>query len=331
MGKTANCIKMLEILNASGKKLSIDELAIRLETNKRNIPEYKKELNEIRPNLILSEQGKNGGYFINSNILLKGELNKEELNSLREMYNYITPDVNFTYKRNALSALEKILADLKLDNDKADFDIDGNTKYINDIDMIKFDQYPLSKSSEEISSYYQTIIQAIIQKRKVKINYSGVSKDIEVVVHPYKVFRYDNWHFIVFDEAAGDFKVYKMYRINKIDLLDDDFEIDPYYDERKILNKDGLIDDGKEYNVEMKVPKHQARILSERVYGKLQDIVKINKDTYLFKATMKNKRLIKKFILSLGRECQLLEPSEIKDEMKLEVQHMINNLNKENS
>lgn len=46
MGKAALCIRMLQILN-SGKIYKVSELADLLETNPRNILEYKKELDEI--------------------------------------------------------------------------------------------------------------------------------------------------------------------------------------------------------------------------------------------------------------------------------------------
>ena len=52
MGKTANCIMMLQILNVRDI-VKISELSEMLETNPRNIIEYRKELEEI-------------GYYIDS-------------------------------------------------------------------------------------------------------------------------------------------------------------------------------------------------------------------------------------------------------------------------
>lgn len=45
MGKAAMCIKMLQMLN-SGRIYKVSELADLLETNPRNVIEYKKELEE---------------------------------------------------------------------------------------------------------------------------------------------------------------------------------------------------------------------------------------------------------------------------------------------
>ena len=60
MGKSAMCIQMLQILN-SGRVYKASELADLLETNPRNIIEYKKELEEAGY-YIISIPGKFGGY-----------------------------------------------------------------------------------------------------------------------------------------------------------------------------------------------------------------------------------------------------------------------------
>ena len=60
MGKAAMCIRMLQVLNKGGV-FKISELADILETNPRNILEYKKELEECGYYL-LTITGRNGGY-----------------------------------------------------------------------------------------------------------------------------------------------------------------------------------------------------------------------------------------------------------------------------
>ena len=60
MGKTARCIKIIQILSARDL-VNTKELADVLETNPRNIKEYIKELEECGYQ-IYSITGKNGGY-----------------------------------------------------------------------------------------------------------------------------------------------------------------------------------------------------------------------------------------------------------------------------
>lgn len=62
MGKTSNCLKMLQILS-SGRVYKGQELADILETNVRNIAEYRTEL-EMAGYYIEGIPGKYGGYGI---------------------------------------------------------------------------------------------------------------------------------------------------------------------------------------------------------------------------------------------------------------------------
>ncbi len=61
MGKTSNCLKMLQILS-SGRVYKGQELADILETNVRNIAEYRTEL-EMAGYYIEGIPGKYGGYI----------------------------------------------------------------------------------------------------------------------------------------------------------------------------------------------------------------------------------------------------------------------------
>lgn len=64
MSKTNKCIQMLQLLN-TGCVYKISELADRLETNPRNILEYKKELEDSGYNIV-SIPGRYGGYRLDN-------------------------------------------------------------------------------------------------------------------------------------------------------------------------------------------------------------------------------------------------------------------------
>ena len=68
MNKTANCIEMLQLLS-SGRSYKTKELAEFLDTNPRNIPEYKKELEECGYRFE-SMSGKYGGIKLLSSSLI---------------------------------------------------------------------------------------------------------------------------------------------------------------------------------------------------------------------------------------------------------------------
>ena len=88
MGKASMCIQMLQILN-TGRVYKISELAQMLETNPRNIVEYKKELEECGY-YIDTIPGRYGGYKLEQTTILPSlKLLPEEKELLLEIMNYI--------------------------------------------------------------------------------------------------------------------------------------------------------------------------------------------------------------------------------------------------
>ena len=73
MGKTSNCLKMLQILS-SGRVYKGQELAEILETNVRNIAEYRTEL-EMAGYYIEGIPGKYGGYHLITQSVIPPEQN----------------------------------------------------------------------------------------------------------------------------------------------------------------------------------------------------------------------------------------------------------------
>ena len=83
MKRCAACIRMLQLLRSRGF-MTREELAQELDTNVRNILEYRKELEEAGY-VIEGTTGKYGGYQLKSGTLLPvAGLYEEELRSLQE-------------------------------------------------------------------------------------------------------------------------------------------------------------------------------------------------------------------------------------------------------
>ena len=95
MGKAAMCMKMLQILN-TGRVYKCSELASLLDTNSRNIIEYKKELEEAGY-YIISIPGKYGGYKLDkSDTFPSLKLKEEERKALIDSLEFILSRKKFT-------------------------------------------------------------------------------------------------------------------------------------------------------------------------------------------------------------------------------------------
>ena len=88
MSKTSNCIRLLQILSRH-ELLSISELANEVDTNPRNIIEYKTELEDMGYN-IESIRGRYGGYIMREGTTLPSTLlSNEEIESLIKTEAYL--------------------------------------------------------------------------------------------------------------------------------------------------------------------------------------------------------------------------------------------------
>ena len=109
MGKTSNCLKMLQILS-SGRVYKGQELADILETNVRNIAEYRTEL-EMAGYYIEGIPGKYGGYrLITQSVIPTVRLNEAEQRALSSGAEYLKSRNDFPYSSDYEKAMGKVFA-----------------------------------------------------------------------------------------------------------------------------------------------------------------------------------------------------------------------------
>lgn len=112
MGKTANCIKMLTILS-DGQIHKTSELARALETEPRNIIEYKWEL-EMAGYFIESTTGRYGGYRLDVDKCFPSlKLTKKEIKALKDVKELVNSIDNSVNKTDLDLAIGKILCNNK--------------------------------------------------------------------------------------------------------------------------------------------------------------------------------------------------------------------------
>ena len=206
MGKAAMCIQMLQILN-SGRVYKCSELANLLETNPRNVIEYKKELEEAGY-YIISIPGKYGGYQLDkSNIIPSLRLTNEEKKILQVGADYLTARGNVLDSKLFQSAVSKVFSSIeKLPTTQQTFIIPGVT---------------LAMPMEEINKRYQILEDCINSKTKATIAFLSIDNVVrERVIHPYKLFIHNNsWFVLAYCERAQTGLYFKLTRMEKCDKL----------------------------------------------------------------------------------------------------------------
>lgn len=308
MGKAAMCIKMLQILN-TGRVYRISELAELLETNPRNVIEYKKELDELSIDsgfYIDTIPGRYGGYKLNGNAVIPAlKLTEKEKQTIIDANNYLLNRNDFLQKKEYEMCISKIMSSLKYNNKE-------------DEQLLIINRFPLRMQEQEVIDRFQTLKKASKEKKIVNIKYTSLKNvEKEYVFHPYEQFMFNNsWFVIGWNERYGDISYLKVNRITSIEVTDKKFTKWKYYKRTNYVDDFGFKNNGEWYHVEFKAFNQYAYLVKERIYGKNQEVIPIDEKSTLVKVDMQNKENILVFVLGFGKNLEVIEPQWLIDEIK---------------
>ena len=313
MSKTALSIQMLEILY-SRNIVGIAELSRLLDTNPRNIPEYKKVLEEAGY-IIDTVPGRYGGYVLNKKYTFPStRLSNTEKEGLMQGFDYLLSRNDFMRKDDYSRAMAKISSALML------ADTPENTLIAN--------RFPLAMPQEEIEERYAAMAHCIANKLAIEMEYLSLSNEVSKrVLHPYKLFMYNNaWFVIGFDENSRDFRYFKLNRIEKFEIKNIHFRIPLTYVERDYLDEYGMKNNGEWYPIKIKLTGKYAMLAKERIYGKNQIVTPLDDGATILSCEMQNKEDILSFVLGFGANCEVLEPEWVKEKIIATIDQIYENI-----
>ena len=304
MGKTSASIKLIQILSANNDFVSADDLAIMLDTNKRNIREYVLEVEEAGY-IIESKRGVTGGYrMLSKSTLPSPKLSKEETKAIIDSYNFLREN-EYELLDDFSSATQKFLS--------------SKSEDVNELSKYIFEKYPLSMDKKNLMDRYQTISQAIEDQYQCDITYNSVNNKLQQhSIHPYQIFYFNGgWFTLAYEPIKNDFVYFKLNRMvqvykTKTHFTKMDFNVDDYLDEF------GLKKNGDFYPVELEFTGLNFYI-EERTYGKNQELEVIDDSHIILRCEMQNKDMIKSFVLSFGSKCKVLSPDWLKESVQEEL------------
>lgn len=293
---------MLQILY-SRDLVSISELAKLLQTNPRNIPEYKKEL-QYAGYLIDSVPGRYGGYrLVKTSLFPSVKLEKAEQEALLHGFDFLSKRNDFLEKEHFTKAMSKISAALVRSEVKND--------------TLIANHFPLVMPEHELEERHEAFSKAILTKTSVDMEYLSTKN---VVTHrlfnPYKLFVYNNTWCVLGQYADSEHVIYlKINRIQSFQITNQRFHIPLTYNEKDYLDEYGMKQNGEWYPIKLKITGPFAMLIKERLYGKKQTVESIDQNTSVLSVEMQNKSNILSFVLGFGRDCMVLEPEWLKNEV----------------
>lgn len=316
--KTTLCLEMLQILN-SGKVYKVSELAELLETNPRNIVEYKKELSDAGY-FIINIPGKYGGYKLDKTYTIPSlKFTEDEKRILQVASDYITAHGDFLDAQLYQKAMAKVFSSMA--------------------GMPKTEETPIipgvtfTMSNEEINKRFNAIRACVDKKQKLSVDYLSVDNEVRTrVIHPYKLFIFHNaWFVIGYCELCKDFRYFKLTRIESFNVLPQKFRVSILYNEHNYFDEKGFKvgrDWSKDWNddsaanvtddwvhIKLELTGRPAMYVKEYKFGENQVITPIDKNTTILECDMHYRYSTIKFVLGFGTDCKVLEPQWLKEEI----------------
>lgn len=311
MGKVNNALRMLAIIKGR-KKVTRRELAEELEVGVREITRYKEAL-ECAGVHISEVRGRYGGYYLeNKDYLLDLRLSSEEENGLNNTLLLLNSQGSQFYE-SVKSAIEKINIASKNSN--------------GEIGHIAYHKSIRSKgNSFEESQKWATINDAIICSRKIRITYIDArGYKSERIIHPYSLFTYYGANFVIgFCEDKGEIRQFKLMRIFDIQKCDEKFEAVDFNVKEYFESSIGIVN-SKKYNLVLKIEYPYAQSFKEFEWlnrEKIEDYIDLG--FIIYRAEVSGKEDIFNWIMGMGTSCEIIEPQELREEIREKLQFIIN-------
>jgi len=305
MSKTSLSIQMLNYLYGRNK-VSKAELSQVLETNERNIIEYKKELIDAGYDISYTP-GRYGGYSLDKNSLFHSiNLTDFEKKILLEASNYLANNKEFLHGEEFSLAIGKILS---------------NSRQVDSFEKINIERFPLIMPKKDLKDRYDALDNAINLNLKVYLKYRSLKNVVrESLFNPYALYSYnDSWYVIGFYEDpirhTLSYEPYylKLNRIVDYKVTKDKFRPIITFDLNKYLDKMGMSKNGKLYHIKLLLRSPQSFLASERVFGENQQITELDSSHIILECDMRNLDNIISFINYFGDSVKVLEPKEIRN------------------
>lgn len=315
--KSERLIKILIKLQQGGT-VTTRRLANELEVSQRTIHRDMESLSLIGIP-VYSERGKNGGWRL--------------VDRWKQSLSYLTEKEIISL---FLPTPEKIITELNIDISTKDLKQklllsvpDRMRKSASTIWERIYIDTDTWRGSENNKSELKFIQQAVMEERKIKIQYKkGNGEEGTYVLNPLGLVAKGSTWYVIAINREGKYRNFKLSRIINLCLLNeyfvrpDEFVLSNYW----INSKKQFIQDLPEYEIEVKI---SGRIIERIVFTsrfvrvKQVDNKQLNSDWIKAKLSFPTREEAINFVLGFGNQMKLVAPAELRDELIIRAKQVI--------
>ena len=172
-------------------------------------------------------------------------------------------------------------------------------------------------NTEEESKVFAALKNAILNKYAVQFVYHGSESNRIRVAEPLKlVFKGQGWYLYAYCRTRSDYRFFKLRRIKELIVLSEQFE----------RQKPEKIFDGAEIFQDnlVTVMLRFSKEVAYRVYDEFPDCEALPQGGFKATLTMPRGEWIYHYLATFGEYCEVLEPSDIRLQMKEKLQKTLN-------
>lgn len=159
----------------------------------------------------------------------------------------------------------------------------------------------------------------------IKMKYYSMSNDQDTVrkVDPYNLyFKKGAGYLIGYCHLRKEIRLFRIDRIKKLDVLDNTFVWPEDYSLENYLGNVWGVERGEDIRIKLLFSGFAAKYVQEYKWHSSQQIEDLNEDQIIFRVKTGSIEEIKNWILGFGSEVKVLEPEELKLEIKEEIEEM---------
>jgi len=313
MSKISHLLEMIITLQYKGLTTA-SELAETLEVDKKTIYRYISSLNKANIP-VHTKKGRYGGFYIDEEFYMKpSKLSEEEIQSLLMATQILTEENGFTQQKELESAVSKIKSlcvndniELKSLNDNGDFKINHIGSLQNLEDKISKINYAMNRG------------------RALSLNYFSINKNSLTIrkVDPYNlIFKSGAWYVIGYCHMKEQVETFKVSRIKSLKITDEIYMRPHNFQLKDYLESSWGLFTGEKTKITIKFDKDVDSFIKDTRWHTNQEIKTLEDGSVLFSVYVDETDNIKNWIMGFGKNAEVIEPSQIRNEIKQEIEEM---------
>lgn len=192
-------------------------------------------------------------------------------------------------------------------------------------EIISFNIAPLRGEDWQVAQNFSSLQTAVNSQNKVRIAYHSMnnSEIADRVIYPYHIrYHQSAWYVIAYCTMRSEIRIFALDRISALEILEEKFILPLDFNIEKYLENVWGIMRGEQYQVKIEFDAFQAKWIRERPLKEGEEIREAEGGGLIFTCNVSGLTEITQWVMSFGSHAKVLEPEELRNEIKEEIKKL---------